>query len=284
MNLENKKQVATILLAIGIGLVAVLFTSKYVQDSINKETKRLAADYEQKNRAQKEALLKEMAAMQQDYNQKITALEQKQKALIMTAGRGPGEAKGVVPMTSFSIKTPPGKRAFTIKISSLDAVGGLINAGDFVDIIAHLDIPNELDLKVKPEHVTSVLFQNVQVLAVETNFEPLANPPQYVNQQKAKELTITLALSAEEAGLLAFAQKNGSFQLSLRGPTETEVKIVQVASWNSLSDFVLEKQGTELVVPHQKAIVPKTSEGKVQEADEVAPVIQIFKSGYESKL
>jgi len=284
MNLENKKQIATILLAIGIGLVAVLFTSKFIQDSIDKETKKLAADYEQKSRAHSEALLKEMAAMQQDYNQKIAALEARQKDLVTSAVRdGGGAGKGVVPMASFAVKTPKGKRAFTIKISSIDAVGGLLNAGDFVDIIAHLSIPNELDSKEKPEQLTSVLFQNVQVLAVETNFEPLANPPQYGAQQKAKELTVTLALSGEEAGLLAFAQKNGSFQLSLRSPTETEVKILQVASWDSLSDFVLEKQGTELIVPSQK-IVPKTSEGKVQEADEVKPIIQIFKSGYESKL
>ena len=44
---------------------------------------------------------------------------------------------------AFSLRTPPGKRAVTLKINSLSAVGGLVNPGDFVDIIAHLELPDE---------------------------------------------------------------------------------------------------------------------------------------------
>src|SRR5208283_1357158 len=42
---------------------------------------------------------------------------------------------------SLPLKTPAGKRAVTVMIDSLEAVGGLLNAGDFVDVIAELNVP-----------------------------------------------------------------------------------------------------------------------------------------------
>ena len=54
-------------------------------------------------------------------------------------------------------KTPPGKRAVTVMIESLNAVGGLLNAGDFVDVIAHLDIPEGTD---KKKTITAMVFQD----------------------------------------------------------------------------------------------------------------------------
>jgi len=163
--------------------------------------------------------------------------------------------KPPVQKKAFSLRTPPGKRALTIKINSLAAVGGLVNAGDFVDIIAHLTIPAESGLKKKSsEEVTTILFQNIQVLAVGTNFDPIGEAPEYSAQQQAKTLNVTLALSPEEAGLLTFAEINGKLQLTLRSPAETEDQILQeVASWDALADFVLEHQGTELRIPKTKA-------------------------------
>jgi len=191
--------------------------------------------------------------------------------------------KPPVQKAAFSLRTPPGKRAITLSIKSLAAVGGLINAGDFVDIIAHLNIPGEeTDKKATTEKLTTVLFQNLQVLAVNTNYNPVGQEPAYETQQQMGALNVTLAVSPEEAGLLSFAQSNGDLQLSLRSPVDKEGNVLQkVASWTSLADFVLERQGTELHIPIKRE-APKTSAGdEEEEIEEVRPSIQIFRGGRE---
>ena len=285
MNVENKKQFATILLAVGLGLVAAMLMSKVVSDKVDQQTKTIAKEYQGRS----VALVKEMDAtkrtlqkLAKDHASLAKRVAQQPK---MRRQEAPVPVKPSVQETAFSLRTPPGKRAVTIMINSLSAVGGLLNPGDFVDIIAHLDLPDEggeISRKSKKniERITTVLFQNIQVLAVGTNFNPMGEVPPYEMQQKARALNVTLAVSPEEAGLLMFAETNGEFQLSLRSPAETEDKVLQqVASWDALADFVLEHQGTELNVPVRKStITPGETEGM---EDEDRPFIQIFRGGRE---
>ncbi len=161
MNIENKKQFATILLAVGLGLVAAVLMSKVVETKVDQQTKAIAKEY----RGRSAALVKEMDAT----NRQLKKLAKDHSALakrvaqrprvIQQAAPAPTVKKPPVQPASFSLRTPPGKRAVTIKIASLAATGGLINPGDFVDIIAHLNAP-------KKKKLTTVLFQNIQVLAV----------------------------------------------------------------------------------------------------------------------
>jgi len=291
MNIENKKQFATILLAVGLGLIAVLLTSQYVQNKVVQQTEFLAKDFQKKNAVlinELELMKKEVGRVQQE--QAALAKAQQQLRLVSQSQEmsSASPKPPAVQMAAFSVRTPPGKRALTISIESLAAVGGLVNPGDFVDILAHLKVPMNLeDERAKPDVVTTVLFQNIQVLAVGTNFKPLANEPAYDLQQKTKTLNVTLAVTPEEAGLLTFAEANGTLQLALRAPAEESTQRVQVASWESLSEFVKEKQGTELVVPESKATVrsvEKFSPQKgisvdMEEDLEEEPKIQIFRGG-----
>ena len=293
MNIENKKQVATILLAVGLGLVASILMSKVVSDQINEQTKAIAKDYQVKSAVlvkEIEATKKDLRKLAQDY----AALTKKVEARpVRTAAT---QAKAPVQRTAFSLRTPPGKRAITMSINSLSAVGGLVNPGDYVDIIAHLDLPDEgskkkVKVKVKTkakargkskveekEKLITVLFQNIQVLAVGTNYDPLGAIPPYEEQKNLKDLNVTFAVSPEEAGLLTFAQAHGSLQLTLRSPAETQDRVLQqVASWDALSEFVLERQGTELRIP--KKTTPKKVGSK--EVKELKPFIQIFRGGRE---
>ena len=269
MNIENKKQIAVFLLAGGLGLVAVFLASQYMQKAINDQTRALALEYENRSKV----LIQEIQATTAKV-QKLEAEIQAQKAAFAagpkTATGAPGAPTSI---GSFAVKTPFGKRALTITIDPLSAVGGLINAGDFIDILAHLDIPKGAGAKSETEKITTVLFQNIQVLAVDTNFEPVSTPPQYQTQQKAGKLYLTLAVTPEEAGLLTFAQARGKLQLSLRPPAEKETQQVEVASWNKLSEFVFEKQGTQL-------LVPKPAEAASEEGPQ-RPSIQIYRGGYE---
>ena len=280
MNIENKKQLATILLAVGLGLVASMLMSKVVSDKVDEQTKIIAKEYQGRS----SALVKEMDATKQQLNKlakDYEAMEKKiaqQPAIVRQSSAQPD--KPPVQKIAFSLRTPPGKRAITLKIKTLAAVGGLLNPGDFVDIIAHLIIPEEDEGKKKEEKVTSVLFQNIQVLAVGTNFDPVGDVPQYEAQQQMAALNITVAVNPDEASLLSFAESKGELQLSLRSPTETKDKILQeVASWDALADFVLETQGTELRVPRKKPAAKSTD--TEEQKEEVKPSIQIFRGGRE---
>jgi Flp pilus assembly protein CpaB len=211
--------------------------------------------------------------------------EQEQKVVLAATAaarqqQGKEQSGDVVPAGSFSVKTPAGKRAFTIMIDSLSAVGGLINSGDYVDILAQLQVPKGEGKG--SETVTAVLFQNLQILSIGTNFSPIGSQPQYENQQRAQTLYITLALSPEEVGLLTFAQAHGKLQLTLRSPTEKGKKNIDVASWQTLATFVKENQGLDLIVPAAEKVGAKISDTKpAAQPEQPAADIQIFKSGRE---
>lgn len=281
MNIENKKQIATILLAIGLGLVATYLTSLYIQNNIVQQTKALAKEYTQ----QTAALKKEVELNKRE----VEALLQKHQALVQQVQSQPkvaaqAGAKGQqpVPQEAFSIVMPPGKRALTIEVDMLSAVGGLITPGDFVDVIASLRIPEELNAeKAKTKEVVTVLFQNLQVLAVGALFKPAGGAELYENRQKSRSLNVTLAVSPEEAGLLTFAESNGKLQLTLRSSAEQDRQLLQVASWDTLADYILDKQGTDLRVPTELKEKPAVPAEKPEEKEKPKSNIRIFRAGKE---
>ncbi len=291
MNIENKKQISILLLASGIGLVGVFLVGQYVKTSIENQTKALAADYEKKSAAQTAALRKEMEIKDRELQKQMQAMIQQQQAAMAqqmanlpkgAAGKpGSGVPTQIVDSTVFASITPPGKRAMTVMIDSLSAVGGLINPGDFVDILADLLVPNAQDPQEKTP-ITSVLFQNVQVLAVNSNFKPVGSALTYQQQEKSRSLNITLALSPEEVGLITFTQKYGQLKLALRSPVEKDTKSLNVAAWDSLSDYVLDKQGTDLNLPKTKKQSKQKEAVETEEIEaESAPFVEIFRGGQE---
>lgn len=286
MNIENKKQIATIFLAVGLGLVATFLTGQYVQNNIAQQTKALAKEYTQQTAAlQKEVVInkRQVEALIQQHQDLVKQVQSQPKVAVQAGG---GKAQQPVSQDAFSIVMPPGKRALTIQVDMLSAVGGLITPGDFVDVIASLRIPEELNAeKAKTKEVVTVLFQNLQVLAVGALFKPVGGAELYENRQKSKSVNVTLAVSPEEAGLLTFAEGNGKLQLSLRSPTELEQdrQLLQVASWDTLADYILDKQGTDLRVltePQEESAAPAE---KPEEKKEEKPKsnIQIFRAGKE---
>ncbi len=264
MNIENKRQIAIILLAIGLGLVAAVLMGNHIQGSIQAETARLS-----------QALDKQKV---RPLKQEIGALRNEMKRLAgnqarLAAQKGKGHAPAAASGDSLALKTPAGKRAYTVRIDSLSAVGGLINPGDYVDLLAHMEIPDPVTEKDKT--VSSLIFQNIQILAVGTNLQAPA-AEEYKKQQEARALNVTIALTSEEAGLVSFIERNGKMQMILRAPAETENVMVQVSTWSTLADYVFEKQGTELVIPRERAILEPSTGDK---PPEVKPFIEIFQGG-----
>jgi Flp pilus assembly protein CpaB len=277
MPLENKKQLLIILGAVAAGIFAVVLTSGYVKTSVEGQTAALAERYDVR---QKEAV----AQIQQRSDQQMAALAgelervkveqaqatQKQIAALQAElqRRPIQQAMEIkkVRKPSLALKTPSGKRAVTVMIDSLEAVGGLLNAGDFVDVIAELNLPSQTAEK---KSVTAMIFQGLQVLAINTNMD---DPGDYDQQQAVSSLKVTFAVDPQEAGLLAFANKNGRLQLALRSPEETESKKVKASTWKTLADYVLQNQGYNIQNPDEE-------KGK----ENIAPksTIQIFRGGKE---
>ena len=280
MNIENKKQIATILLAIGLGLVATYLTSLYVENNIVQRTKVLAEGYTQQTAALKKEVelnKREVEALFQKHQELVQQVQSQPKVVVQAGGE---KAQQPVPQDAFSVMMPPGKRAMTLRVDTLLAVGGLISPGDFVDVIAVLRIPEDPDAPAKTKDVTTVLFQSLQVLAVGAVFRPVGGTALYEIRQNAPALNITLAVSPEEAGLLTFAQANGKLQLSLRSSTEKDRQMLQVASWDALSGYVLDKQGTELPVPYVADEPPPEAKSE-EKAEKPKSDIQIFRAGRE---
>ncbi len=260
MNVENKKQLVIILFALAVGLIAAVGVGNYMQKSISDETKRMTKEIEEKK-------VKPLAMEMESMRQQIKALES--RPMVAPSG-GPAPEVSSVAKSTLSLMTPAGKRAYTVRIDPLSAVGGMINPGDFVDILAHMNMPDPMTNKT--ERITSVVFQNVKVLAVGTNLQATGG---YEQQQAAGALNITFAFTPEEAGLMSFMEKNGQLQLVLRGPSETNIETLQKADWQNLADYVFGKQGTEISAPRSGINLKPETETK-KKADDY---IEIFKEG-----
>jgi Flp pilus assembly protein CpaB len=91
------------------------------------------------------------------------------------------------------------------------------------------------------------LFQNVLVLAVNQSSMSVPSTGQASRYQKKEEEVstqggnqlITLALSPQEAGLIAFVQEQGKIRLILRSPADAKVEQVQPATWESLFRYLM---------------------------------------------
>ena len=289
--MENKKQLLLIVLAVVAGIVATVLTGSYVTKSIGQQTQQLKEEYDAK---QKEVV----SSLQQQSEQKMAVLAQeiqrvkaeqadalqRQIADLQAKIQTQQQQKPVEVVKkakpSLALKTPAGKRAVTIMVDSLAAVGGLLNPGDFVDVIGQLNVPSPAAEKnpQKKNPVTAMIFQGLEVLAVNTNLDETGK--YYDEQQSAATLRVTVAVDPQEAGLLSFVDKNGKLEMALRSPQETDHQMVKASTWKTLADYVLQNQGAEINLPEDLK-EEDNKEKKPKEHEEQKPGIQIFRGGKE---
>ena len=285
--MENKKQIFVLIAAVATGLIAAVLVSNFVQTTITYQTQSIAAKFK------KDQELKDDANRQQIqmFNQRIAEFESRSKqaeqevARIAAAqvAKKAEDAKKERKPQALSLRMPPGKRAMTIQIDVLKAVGGLLSPGDYVDIIAQLDIPaaNAKD-PAKKDSVTAMIFQNIQVMAVNGNVD---QPSVYDDQQKNTNMKITLAVAPDEASLLSFAEKNGKIELALRSSSEKKPAMISAATWSTLAEYVLENTGADLPVPSMAApvintiVVESPKNRKKKPETGLDPSILVYKAG-----
>ncbi|MCM8799617.1 MAG: Flp pilus assembly protein CpaB [Candidatus Omnitrophica bacterium] len=144
---------------------------------------------------------------------------------------------------SLAMATPIGKRAVTIPVDNISSLAGMIRPGDYVDVIGMVPVPTMTpDGKQVTQGVIVPLFQNVLVLAVGRQLSAVTpSEDRYEKDKKTAEPSslVTLALSPQEANLIAFVQEQGKIRLILRSPADSKIEPIIPASWDTLFQYIM---------------------------------------------
>ena len=111
---------------------------------------------------------------------------------------------------------PAGKRAVSIAVSKASSVGGFIQQGDYVDVIANFRPRNG-------ETITKLVLQDIKVLAMGNTYEfegAIATMTPAIAASKAE--LITLALTPEDLEKLMYLDAGTTFRLVLKNPTDKD--------------------------------------------------------------
>ncbi|MDR3560316.1 MAG: Flp pilus assembly protein CpaB [Negativicutes bacterium] len=103
---------------------------------------------------------------------------------------------------------PPDKRALTIPVTNATGVAGFIKAGDFVDVIAIIQSQKS------EKTASSILLQKLRVLAA--NHYDTRDAGVKDSKSLERVETITVAVTPDEAILLALAEETGKIHVTLR--------------------------------------------------------------------
>ncbi len=178
--------------------------------------------------------------------------------------------------SSLAGNTPAGKRAISISVDNIASVSGMVMPGDYVDVIATLQVPVQgPDGQMSSQVAVVPLFQNVLVLAVGQNTGSVGKTgSRYEEKEVSSSGLITLALGPQEANLIAFVQEQGKMRLTLRSPADANVEPVVPASWDTLFQYIM---------PQQK---PAEKSAEVKEAPIVEPseYVEVFRGLNKEKV
>jgi len=115
---------------------------------------------------------------------------------------------------------PAGKRAFSITVSKESGVGGFIEQGDYVDVVASFK-PRD------SEPIAKIVLQDILVLAVGGLYQFDSGVASTVPAIAAGKVDlITLAVTPDELEHLMYLVSGVTFRLVLKNPKDKDVKIV----------------------------------------------------------
>ncbi|MFC1646404.1 Flp pilus assembly protein CpaB [Candidatus Omnitrophota bacterium] len=158
---------------------------------------------------------------------------------------------------SLAVRLPQGKRAFTIDITPLMAVGGDIKAGDYIDIIGSFPYTQNIDGKPVTENVSVTLFQKITVMGKKT---------------VGDKSRFTLALTPQESAILSYAINQGALRFILRQPLDTAIESVPPIEANALWQYILSTLGQHLLQTQKKQELAPTSQ-----PEERPPTLEIYR-------
>jgi pilus assembly protein CpaB len=124
--------------------------------------------------------------------------------------------------TTFATKVLPGQRAMTINVDDVNAIAGLVQPGDRIDLYYSA---RGLEAAVRPGELrqdgTNLFLQNVLVLATGKQIRAQAIESLAQAQTSMRSFgTVTIAVSPDDARRLIAAQKAGALSAVLRNPED----------------------------------------------------------------
>jgi pilus assembly protein CpaB len=147
-------------------------------------------------------------------------------------------------VVGIAARVPDGERAFSIRVSEDEIVGGFLQSGDHVDIFA--TIPGSVfpasSAQGTPDRSQAVLLlQNVHVLAVGENSATRGSV-------QATARTVSLSLPPAQLARLTLALRFGRVSLAIRNPGDNDVAAPAAAT---LADLI--PQRTESAPGHKSS-------------------------------
>jgi pilus assembly protein CpaB len=145
-----------------------------------------------------------------------------------------------------------GMRAITIRADVSASFGGLLRAGDRVDVLLTAE-------RQTRDHVTIPLLQNLLVLASGRDTGGTPRPgEQRAGYSSGQVNQVTLSVTLEQAAVLALAQEQGRLTLVLRNPDD--IAVVENAPETTTAD---------IIEPERRAVIqrrqPQTEEPRLPE-------------------
>ena len=145
-----------------------------------------------------------------------------------------GAAGGGLPVV-----IPPGQRAITVRVNEVSGVGGFINPGDRIDILATLK-------RNENETFSMTVLQNVLVLAAG---DRVLDPNAVADPQPKVVSQITLALNPGDSEKLALASETGQLYFILRPFGEKNSNFSVGASLEDVYGYLPSLNGNQSSVP-----------------------------------
>ena len=235
-----------LLLAVALGLAAALMSWTYVQRAGHRPPPVAmvpvvvaAQDIAVRTQITPQMLVIKEVPADARHPKALTALDQangKVSSLPVAAGEQVLSTKFFARKedSGLAFQIAPGKRAVSVAVSEVITAGGLINPGDFVDVVGLFSGLPSSGASAANQDFTSVVLQNIEVLAVAQFIQgPAADPQASIGvagvggskpdpakqdqQARPNARTFTLAVTPEEAQKLILAEEKGKIRLALRG-------------------------------------------------------------------
>jgi pilus assembly protein CpaB len=110
-----------------------------------------------------------------------------------------------------------GKRAMTVETDTESGLAGMLQPGNYVDIIVTIR-PDDANISAK--WVTETILQGIRVLAVGSSMGGVAKEEEASSSRRRNRPSVTMELTLNEAEKLALASSKGDIHLVLRNDVD----------------------------------------------------------------
>lgn len=147
---------------------------------------------------------------------------------------------------------PADFRAMAVAIDNTSAVGGLLQPGDLVDVLAHFRKGQD------DEPTAQILLNSIEVLAVHGRLQDAPSEDDEQQQRRSRNSTAVLAVPREDMPRLLLADSNGDLRLAMAGEarqqddTEGEEAGAEVAAKRDDKDAISLTTKLETLFPQKR--------------------------------